>query len=632
MSDSINFLLRSIPVRAKAVKKITGTVSFNEYTILSNKIVVTGVLNWQLFYIGDDDLTHISSGEIPFSTIIPINGAYEGMTARLSGEIENISAVISQEGSEVSIKAVIRITVVIEDKSPVSLAPGGNTDVVAEIIINDNSAQTMVSNEFSLSRNAQKIVIEESKIVLENIETGEDIVLVQGNICLGISYVGEDDITYFEKFDIPVSGFIEMPGALPGMEAQISQTLEISKVVLTSPNQFSFKAVVRWNAVLTDTVVIQITPAVSGDEYRLLLLIGSEVDIQHMANAQITLERDAVKVREVRTQITELKAQVITDKVIISGILSKEIYYVGADGINYSQITSYTFSTFVDYPGALPRHEAIINTEIENEYFELVDDRHLLMQTLLILWVKVVEPVIMPIALDGGVTVLLSRVVGQNSVQLILDGEETVEERITVKKALIVLTSEIEESSQTQILRRINAIPPAESVIESRIYTENVTAIPMDNKVEVRGDVISIITYMGTDKETHDLYYRGSFSSIIPVEGLLPSDSVSATAEASHYDIDIIFAGSKILEVIDIRIQVKIYREQIQEVVTDVTGPHITTEKVLVRVRVPSGETVEMFVVTQVWGPKITVIKKSMVLDVVGEGPRLLEVVVDVLS
>jgi hypothetical protein len=631
MQDSANILLRNLPVTAKAVKKITGTVSFTDYTVLPDKIVVTGVLIWQLFYVGDDDLTHISSGEIPFSTIIPVNGASEGMTARLSGEIENISAVILQEGSQVNIKAVIRITVVIDEKSPISLAPNGTTDVVAEIIINENSAQTMVSEEFSLKRNAKKIFIGESKTTLESIETGEDIVVAQGKICLGISYVGEDDITYYEKFNIPISGLIEMLGALPGMEACVSQTLETSKVALTSSNGFSFQAVVSWDARLTDTIVTQITPAASGDEYRILLLVGSEVDIQHMVNAQITLEKDALKIREVKTHISELKAEVITNKVIISGILSKEIYYVGTDGINYSQLASSSFSTFVDYPGALPGHEALIDAEIEHEYFELIDDRLLLIQTLLKLWVKVVDPVSMPIATDGGITVLLSRIVGQNSIQLILDGEETVEESITVKKALIVLTSQREVSSQTQILRRINATPPAESVVESRVYMENVTAIPMENKVEIRGDVISIITYMGTDKENHELYYRGSFSSIIPVEGLLPSDSVSAVAEASHYDIGIIFAGSKILEVIDIRIQAEIYREQIQEVVTDVIGPHITTEKVLVRVRIPSGETVEMFVVTQVWGPKITVIKKSMVLDVVGEGPKEIEVVVDVI-
>jgi len=631
MPDTLNFLLRNLPVLAKAVKKITGTISFNYYNILTDKIVVTGVLNWLLFYIGEDDLTHITSGEIPFSTIIPVTGASAGMTARLSGEIENISAVILQEGSKVSIKAVIKITAVIEDKSQVTLTADGTTDVVAEIIVNENSAQTMISDEFFLRRNATKIVMADSKVVLENIETGEDVVLVQGAICLGISYVGEDDITYFEKFNIPVCGFIEMPGALPRMNACVSQTLETANVVLISSNRFSFKAVVRWNAILTDTIVTQITPAPSGDEYRILVLIGSEVDIQHIATSQIALERGAVKIREVRSNVREVKAEAINDKVIISGILEREIYYVGTDDINYSQVASSPFLTFVDYPGALPGHEVIINAEIENESFEIMDDSLLSVQTLLYFWIRVVEPTAMPIALDGGITVLLSRIVAQNTVQLIVGGEETVEERITVKKVLIVLTSQIEEDSQTQILRRINATPPAVSIIDSHVNTENITVISMENQVEIRGDVISSITYKGTDNEIHNLDYRGNFSIIIPVEGLQPSDPVSATVEATYHDIDIIFGGSKILEVIDIKIRVKICREEIQEVVSDVTGPHITTEKVLVRAKIPSGEIVNMYVVTEVWGPKITAIKKSMVLDVVGEGPKQLDVVVDVI-
>jgi hypothetical protein len=71
-------------------------------------------------------------------------------------------------------------------------------------------------------------------------------------------------------------------------------------------------------------------------------------------------------------------------------------------------------------------------------------------------------------------------------------------------------------------------------------------------------------------------------------------------------------------------------KEETVYVVTDVTGPGVTTEKLLVRVKIPSGETVELYVVTEVYGAGLTVTKKTLVLYLVGEGPKPVDVVVDV--
>jgi len=629
VSEFIN-LMRTLPVMARKIKKVTGTVNIYDWAILPDKIIISGALSWQLYYIGDDDLTHFASGEIPFSTFIHITGASEGMNARLSGEIESIDAVILKGGSKINIKAVIRITASIEDKSQVSPAPGGTTDIIAEIILNETSLQTMAEEVLSLGRNAIKIVAEDVTPFLESVEVIEGKVLLQGRLSVGISYVGEDNLSYYKSFEIASSGFVEIPEAMPGMKACVTPILESSQAVLLSPNQILFKAVIRWDIRLLDTSIAQITPVPTGDEYRILFLVGSEVALQHIVTAQTPLERQALKVREIRNRVTELDADVVPDKVLISGILSKEIYYVGTDGINYSQAVNYRFSTFVDYPGALPGHEAFVEVQIEYEHFELVDSL-LQDKTLLRLLVRVAEPGITPIELGAGQELLLPRVVGQNSVQLMLSKAKSVKEQITVTKALIVLTTQTFGSSQTQIIRRSNAIPPAVSIIDSHVEVENVTAVPLENFVEVSGEVVSTISYMGTDNKTHNIENRGTFSTLIPVPGTLPTDSVSVSSEAKFYDIDIIFSGSKILEIIDIKTKVTVSRQEIQEVVTNVTGPHITVERVLVRVQIPSGETIEMYVVTDVTGPKISAVKKSMVLDVVGEGQKLLDVVVDVI-
>src|SRR5690606_31691012 len=74
------------------------------------------------------------------------------------------------------------------------------------------------------------------------------------------------------------------------------------------------------------------------------------------------------------------------------------------------------------------------------------------------------------------------------------------------------------------------------------------------------------------------------------------------------------------------------------QVVTEVTGPGITTERVLVRapIQTPDGvEVREFFVVTDVFGPGIERIERAVVLlDVVNDGnpdPVPIEVVTDVI-
>lgn len=105
----------------------------------------------------------------------------------------------------------------------------------------------------NLNRNAKKIVAVDAITSPESIEILEDKVLVQGRLSLGISYVGEDDISYFESFEIAIGGFIEMPGALPGMKACVSSSLAASQSALLSPDRLLFKAVVDWSLLLLDT-------------------------------------------------------------------------------------------------------------------------------------------------------------------------------------------------------------------------------------------------------------------------------------------------------------------------------------------------------------------------------------------
>jgi hypothetical protein len=135
---------------------------------------------------------------------------------------------------------------------------------------------------------------------------------------------------------------------------------------------------------------------------------------------------------------------------------------------------------------------------------------------------------------------------------------------------------------------------------------------------------------VGSDDVVYHVEFNDRFSVLVPLPGVNPSDTVKASAMVEHIDTDILPGGNQIRQLITIRAFAKVLREETVYVVTDVEGPGITTEKLLVRVKIPSGEIVEMYVVIEVYDSDLIVTKRTLMLDVVGEGIRPVDVVVDI--
>ena len=67
-----------------------------------------------------------------------------------------------------------------------------------------------------------------------------------------------------------------------------------------------------------------------------------------------TLSQPAIKIREIVAKIERLMAEVIEDKVIIQGVVHKQIFFINEDNLEIHQSEDVPFSTFVDIPGAVP--------------------------------------------------------------------------------------------------------------------------------------------------------------------------------------------------------------------------------------------------------------------------------------
>lgn len=62
----------------------------------------------------------------------------------------------------------------------------------------------------------------------------------------------------------------------------------------------------------------------------------------------------AQKIKCIDAVLKDIKYEVIIDRVIVQGIIRKEIYYVGLDSVVHYQAEDMPFSTMIDIAGAFP--------------------------------------------------------------------------------------------------------------------------------------------------------------------------------------------------------------------------------------------------------------------------------------
>ena len=75
------------------------------------------------------------------------------------------------------------------------------------------------------------------------------------------------------------------------------------------------------------------------------VVIG-EATKQLLIESNITLSQPALKIRNITAEIRDLTTELIPDKVIIQGLLHKQIFFVGEDNIVHHQTEEAPFSTF----------------------------------------------------------------------------------------------------------------------------------------------------------------------------------------------------------------------------------------------------------------------------------------------
>ena len=248
--------------------------------------------------------------------------------------------------------------------------------VRAEVVVGENTRQVLVESTVTLNQPAVKSRNITATVGDLSTEVIAGKVVIQGVVRKQIFFVGEDNVVHHQSEDLSFSTFVEIFGAEPGLNVEVEPSIAHIGFVLLNP-----------------TVLAGTGPLVRLDQ-----VIGENTR-QELIESQVTLGTPAVKVTEIRAAIQNVTTDVIEDKVIVQGVIHKQIFFVGEDNVERHQAEDVEFSTFVDIPGAAPGMDVEVVPTVEFVDFELLSPTLLLEKVVVELFVKVTQGIQINVAL-----------------------------------------------------------------------------------------------------------------------------------------------------------------------------------------------------------------------------------------
>ncbi|HEX3009732.1 MAG TPA: DUF3794 domain-containing protein [Bacteroidales bacterium] len=257
----------------------------------------------------------------------------------------------------------------------------------AEVVIGENTKQLLLERNVTLNIPAIKVRNINAEVRELTADVIADKVVIQGILHKQIFFVGEDNIVHHQAEDIAFSTFVDVPGAEPGMNVQLTPIIETIIFNLLSSRILHQKVVIEFFVKVTETRQLNVLTG-NGPLVRVDQVVGENTK-QELFENFVTLTNPAIKIDDITVQIRDITTHIIEDKVIIQGVIHKQIFFIGTNNIEFHQGEDIEFSTFVDVPGALPGMDVEVVPIVEFVHFDLRDATTLLQKVVVEFFAKV---------------------------------------------------------------------------------------------------------------------------------------------------------------------------------------------------------------------------------------------------
>lgn len=259
-----------LPVPATAVVKVVAAVEDLRPQVLHGQVLVEGVVREQIFYASGGTSFH-QEAEIPFSIVLDVAGAEPGMQAQGEGRVEEASARLGPDGREVEREILLGVRVRVTDPRTLRLvtAVSGPGLEVAERrlkvdrLVGSTRVQMMLQKKVTLVSRALGIARVVGSVQDLQCEVIPDQVIVQGRFHQQVFFVDRQKIERHQTEDLPFTHLVDLPGALPGMAAEVQPRVKhLSHALAPEGNAFAEKIVVDLEVRVAEAVDLSVVTGV----------------------------------------------------------------------------------------------------------------------------------------------------------------------------------------------------------------------------------------------------------------------------------------------------------------------------------------------------------------------------------
>lgn len=387
-----------LPHPALEISNLIASVKQVKTKIIENKVLVEGKVHQQIYYVDEQHLVRYTAEEFDFDGFVDLPGAAPGMEVKVGVRIEHLDCdLIIARGEKLSKiveqSIVLELTARVIQPVQVRVAIGveglpGNCQLSKEKIkvdsvIGEGESEQQLENSFLLPKMAVEICDLVADLRELNVKVIENKVIVQGEVYKKIYYLGLDSLIHHCLEKTSFETFAEVPGAKPGMNGTAEVKIESIDHDFTIPsgencyNKIDQTIIIKTKVKVLQTVQLDVLTNVVGpgidldlQQFTVASVVGENAAQTQLKNSWV-LPKMAVEIFDLKAEFKQIETEVIKDKVLIEGIIEKQIYYVGADLIVHHHKEEVKFDYFVEVRGAVSGMKAIISPKIENIDFDL---------------------------------------------------------------------------------------------------------------------------------------------------------------------------------------------------------------------------------------------------------------------
>ncbi len=381
----------TLPVPAKKIESIDTQIRDVKSKVIENKVIVEAILHKQIYYVEcvTGDVQEYTVPDEKITEFVHLDGVEPGMDVRTVVDIEycDVEAIdmVGDNNCHTRFQqtCIVRIKVkviemlefeVVTDVSGVGIIPTYQT-VVIDNVIGAACEQYNLSDSFiELPDAAVKIKSVDAEIQETEETILPDKVIIKGKLHKQIYYVVEPGREVRETHaDVPFSVFVHIPGAKKGAMVTTDVRIEYidNELVVRNGRKYVKETVVlQICAKVTEPITICIVTAVAGAEYetRTLSIENAVGEGRRQVNilANFVTPTEARKVAKVDAEVRDLEGKAIPNKVIIKGVLHKQIYYVSAVDDQLREISlNEPFTEFIHIDGVRENDMVDVTARIE---------------------------------------------------------------------------------------------------------------------------------------------------------------------------------------------------------------------------------------------------------------------------